>query len=36
MAPQTSLALGAWNDDDACEFDEALRTQRVVDASRWR
>jgi plasmid stability protein len=25
-----------WTDDDASEFDHALRAQRVVDAGLWR
>lgn len=30
------LRWATWTDDDALEFAEALRAQRVVDAELWR
>jgi hypothetical protein len=30
------LRWATWTEDDASEFDQALRAQRVVDADIWR
>jgi hypothetical protein len=30
------LRWATWTEEDASEFDEALRAQRVVDADLWR
>jgi plasmid stability protein len=30
------LRWATWTDEDASEFDEALKAQRVVDAELWR
>ena len=29
------VAWATWTEDDACEFDAALRAQRVIDAELW-